>query len=235
MGLNHTNITEGNSSMRRWERSSWNASNRTARNSSLRRWESNSWNASNSTARDFNNSGRSRQNNGTNGTKDERKQYGRECVCETSNGTMIRGVMEEEDPASQEEEDPASQEEEAQENLEGEGLTETTLLEEETREVTGAVLQNEASQGEEQEAESEEAAVPHNAEEESGSNAEEQSGSNSEEVSNAEEQSGSNAKEQSGSNVEEEPVSSRALTKNKRHEIHAMGRILRIRPLQANQ
>merc|ERR1712176_943771 len=182
-----------------------------ARNASLRIWESNSWNASNRTARDFNSSGRSRQNNGTNGTIDERKHYGRECVCETSNGTMITGVMKEEDPASQEEEDPASQEEEAQEKLEGEGLTETTLMEEEAREVTGAVLQNEASQGEEQEAESEEAAVPHNAEEESGSNAEEQSGSNSEEVSNAEEQSGSNAEEHSGSNVEEEPVSSAVL------------------------
>merc|ERR1712157_445131 len=183
MGQNHTNMTEGNSSMRRWE--------------------SNSWNASNRTARDFNSSGRSRQNNGTNGTIDERKHYGRECVCETSNGTMITGVMEEEDPASQEEE--------AQEKLEGEELTETTLMEEERREVTGAVLQNEASQGEEQEAESEEVAVPHNAEEESGSNAEEQSGSNSEEVSNAEEQSGSNAEGQSGSNVEEEPVSSAVL------------------------
>merc|ERR1712157_524401 len=199
MGQNHTNMTEGNSSMRRWE--------------------SNSWNASNRTARDFNSSGRSRQNNGTNGTIDERKHYGRECVCETSNGTMITGVMEEEDPASQEEEDPASQEEEAQEKLEGEGLTETTLMEEETREVTGVVLQNEASRGEEQEAESEEVALPHNAEEESGSNAEEesgsnaeeQSGSNSEEVSNAEEQSGSNAEEHSGSNVEEEPVSSAVL------------------------
>merc|ERR1712113_195441 len=119
---NASDRTDRNSSLRRWESSSWNASNRTARNSSLRRWESNSWNASNRTARDFNSSGRSRQNNGTNGTKDERKHYGRECVCETSNGTMIRGVMEEEDPASQEEEDPASQEEEAQENLEGDGL-----------------------------------------------------------------------------------------------------------------
>merc|ERR1711879_787776 len=92
-----SNRTARNSSLSRWESNSWNASNRTDRNSSLRRWESNSWNASNRIARDFNSTARrSTQSNGTNGTK--------LCVCETSNGTIIRGVMkeEEEDPASQE-------------------------------------------------------------------------------------------------------------------------------------
>merc|ERR1712176_1088527 len=84
-------------------------------------------------------------------------------------------------------------------------------LEEETREVTGVVLQNESSQGEEQEAESEEVALPHNAEEESGSNAEEESGSNAEEQSGSNSEEVSNAEEQSGSNAEEEPVSSAVL------------------------